>query len=103
MVLLLGTLPGTTRGIEDDEWTLAAEAGFVPVDAGVKPSARRQLTVPGATLSFVGLHKHGVGLQVPSPVNFSGNILPALPSTALFALTPGPVPATDPPAVVIKP
>ena len=103
MVLLLGTLPGTTRGVEDDTWTLAAEAGFVPVDAGVKPSARRTLTVPGGTLSFVGLHKHGVGLQVPSPLNFSGNVLPALPSTALFALAPGPVPATDSPVVVIKP
>jgi hypothetical protein len=102
MVLLLGTLPGTTRGVEDDTWSLADEGAFVAVDA-TKPSARRTIIVPGGTLSFVGLHKHGVGLQVPNPVNFSGNILPSLPASQLFALIPGPIPATDDPAVVIKP
>jgi len=103
MVLLLGTVPATTRGPEDDTWPVTQESGFVPVDGGVQPSARRTLIVPGGTLSFVGLHKHGVGLQVPNPVAFGGNLLPALPASQLFALTPGPVPATDDPEIVIKP
>ena len=102
MVLLLGTVPGTTRGVEDDSWPLADEGAFVDVDA-VKPRVGRTIIVPGGTLSFVGLHKHGVGLQVPNPVNFSGNVLPSLPAAQLFALTPGGIPATDDPAVVIKP
>ena len=63
ITLLLSTLPGTARGPEDDVWPLALETTFTgPLAAGVRPSARRTLTVPmpmpvgPVTLSFVGLH-----------------------------------------------
>lgn len=106
LVLLIGTIPGTTRGPEDDTWPLADEATFVgPPDAGVRPSARRTLSVPLGTLAFVGLHKHGVGLRVPNPVSVGGNLIPAppLPAAQIFALVPGAVPATDNPAFEILP
>jgi hypothetical protein len=106
MVLLAGTIPGTTRGPEDDAWPLTEEAKFVgPPDAGARPSARRTLNVPLGTLSFVGLHKHGVGLHVPNPVSVGGNLIPAppFPAAQIFALVPGAVPATDNPEFKILP
>ena len=108
--LLLSTLPGTARGPENDEWPLADEGKFTgPPAAGLRPSARRTLTVPmplpagAVTLSFVGLHKRGLGVLVPNPVNFKGNILPATAAAAIFAVTPGATPASDPPRVTVLP
>ena len=108
ITLLLGTLPGTTRGPEDDLWPLADESNFTgPLAAGLRPSARRTLTVPmpvgPVTLSFVGLHKRGLGVLVPNPVSFKGNILPATPAAAIFAVTPGATPVSDPPRVTVLP
>lgn len=105
MALLLGTIPGVTRGPEDDTLPLVDEANFVTVDAGVRPAARRTLTMPGGTLSLVGLHRHGVGLAVPNPLSVGGNLIPAppIPATQLFAIVPGAVPATDAPKFEILP
>lgn len=105
MVLLLGTIPGTTRGGPDDTFALDDEKAFVGVDPGVRPSALRTLTVPGGTISLVGLHKHGLGLKVPNPIAFGGNLIPAppLPAAHIFAVTPGAVPASDDPGFKILP
>ena len=104
MALLLGTIPGTTRGPAEDELPIAEEQAFVPV-SGARPSARRTLTVPGGTLAFVGLHRHGVGLVVRNPLNVGGNLIPAppVPTAQIFALTPGANPATDDPNFEILP
>jgi hypothetical protein len=103
ITLLLGTVAGA-RGPDDDEWPLLDEKDFVTVDPGVKPSARRTLTVPGSTLSFVGLHRHGLGLHATNPVQFGGNLIPAsLPASKVIAIVPGPVPATDSPEVKLLP
>lgn len=105
MVLLLKQAAGTP-GPEDDTFPLADEATFVgPPDPGVRPSARRTLTLPLGTIAFVGLHKHGVGLRVPNPISVGGNLIPAppLPAAQIFALVPGPVPATDNPSFKILP
>lgn len=101
MALLLGTV--AQRGPAEDALPLAEEATFVPVDAGVRPSARRTVTLPGGTIAFVGLHKHGVGLIAPNPVSVGGNLLPTLPPNAVFAVTPGAVPATSDPTVDVLP
>jgi hypothetical protein len=111
LVLLLGTIPasGVARGPEGDTFPLSggqySEDQFVTVDAGVKPSARRTLNVPGlpggvTTLEFVGLHRHGLGLLVRNPVSLSGGFgaleVPQLPDSQIFALTPRPDSARDP-------
>lgn len=103
MALLLGTIPGMTRGPEDDTFPLLDEAAFVGVDGGARPAARRTLTTPGGTIAFVGLHKFGVGLIATNPVSTSGNIVPPLPASKIFAIVPGPVPATDTPAFKVLP
>ena len=104
MTLLLSTLPGTVRGPADDELPQADEAKFTgPLAAGLRPSARRTLAVQGQTISFVGLHKRGLGLLVTNPVNFAGNLLPKSPDAAVFAITPGAAPASDPPGVRVLP
>lgn len=104
LALLLGTVPGAARGPADDELPLAEEVTFVQVDAGVRKSARRTVTLPpGVTIAFVGLHKHGVGLVAPNPVSVGGNLIPPLPPNAVFAVTPGANPATSDPAVDILP
>jgi hypothetical protein len=102
LVLLMGLLPGTTKGPEDDLFAIADEQGFVPVTPGVKQSARRTLTSPAAagsiTVSFVGLHRHGFGLLAPNPLNANLNFgpwgLPKIPPDFIFALTP-----PDPPGI----
>ena len=102
MVLLLGSIPGTTRGVVDDTMTLAEEESLIGrPDDNVRASARRTLTKEGITLSFVGLHRHGMGLKVPSPVSFGGPMLPQLPVDGLLCVVPGAVPATDAPGVEI--
>lgn len=104
ITLLLGTLPGTVRGPEDDEWPLATEATFNPgLAAGLRPSARRTLAVGPVTLSFVGLHRRGLGILVPNPVSMQGNLLPPSPVAKIFAVTPGATPASDPPGVAVLP
>jgi hypothetical protein len=104
MTLLLGTI--AKRGPENGVLALSEEAKFVgPLDADIKESALRTLTTPTGTLSFVGLHKHGLGLMVPNPVKVGGNIIPAPPLAAvqIFALTPGNIPESDPPGFRILP
>jgi hypothetical protein len=120
MVLLLGTLraafPGISIGPDDDTFPLSEESPFVKRNLtaeGLKPSARHSISnvpsVAGGTtaLSFVGLHKHGLGLQVPNPVNLTGKFgsleLPKLPPSELFAFTPGNIPETDPPSFKVLP
>ena len=105
MTLLLGTIPGTTRGREDDEFPIVEERLFVPDMDATVPSARRTLDVPLGTLSLVGLHKRGIGLAVPNPLQIGGNLIPAppIPAVQIFALTPGAVPATDDPRFEILP
>lgn len=104
MTLLLGTIPGTTRGPQDDEFPIVDERLFVPDMDATGPSARRTLSVPGGTLSFVGLHKRGIGLEVPIPLQVGGQIpVPPFPAVQIFALTPGALPATDDPRFEILP
>jgi len=105
MALLLGTIPGVTKDPnDDDKLPLAEEQQYVGVDAGVRQASRRKITFPpGITVSFVGLHKHGVGLKAQNPVAVQGNVIPKLPASQIFAITPGAVPASDPPGFVVLP
>lgn len=106
MALLLGTIPGMGPvGPPDDELPIAEESGFTQVDAGVRPSARRTIAAPLGTLAFVGLHKRGVGLRVPNPLQVGGNLIPApdVPAVQIFAITPGANPKTSDPNFEILP
>lgn len=105
MALLLGAIPGVSKDPnDDDKLPLADEQKYVAVDGGLRQASRRKITFPpGVTVSFVGLHKHGVGLEVQNPVNFQGNLIPPLPASQIFAITPGAVPASDPPGFVVLP
>jgi hypothetical protein len=104
MALLAGLIPSATRGPEEDEFPLDQETIYVHRDlAGLKPSAMRTLSGLGMTLSFVGLHRTGVGIFAQNPVNLSGGVgalnLPQLPAGQIFALTPGADRLKDPPVV----
>jgi hypothetical protein len=103
MALLLGTIPGMSRGDPEDLFPLADEAAFVGPPGAVTDSARRTLSIDGITLSFVGLHRHGVGLLVPNPVNVSGNLIPSPGGDRIFAIKPGVPPATGDPQFVVLP
>jgi hypothetical protein len=100
-MVLLGDLiqPGDQAGLEDDTYPLTEEDDFVSVTPGVAPSARRKLTTPAGVVSFVGLHRHGIGVFVPNPVTLSGGVGSlnvGLPSGVILALTPDGSPEADP-------
>jgi hypothetical protein len=103
MVLLAGLIPPATRGPEEDEFPIDQETIYVGRDlAGLKPSAQRTLSAVGMTLSFVALHRTGVGVLAKNPVNLSaqiGSLNPKLPPGLIFALTPGADRLKDPPVV----
>jgi hypothetical protein len=111
MALLLGLIPGINKGPEDAVFPFSEETKFVgplPLpDPNFKESALRDLITPTGTISFVGLHRHGIGLKVPNPVNISGGLgsieIPKLPSSEIFALTPGNIPESDPPIFKVIP
>jgi hypothetical protein len=100
-------------GPDDDTFPPASEAPFVgrtAAELAALPvaSARRTATVPSPgvgpiTLSVVGLHRDGLGLLVPNPVNLSGGVgalkLPALPPGQILAISAGSPPATGDPRV----
>ena len=111
--LLLGLLAdaGLVLGPEVDVFPAANEAPFVgrgagELDALLIPSARRTLDVPAPgggrqTLSLVGLHRDGLGVMVPNPVNLNGGVgafsFPLLPPKAILALSAGaPAESADP-------
>lgn len=111
--LLLGLLAdaGLVLGPEVDTFPAADESPFVgrgAAELGALPvqSARRTLEVPGpgggkTTLSLVGLHRDGLGLMLPNPVNLSGGVgalnLPALGPGVILTLSAGdPAPTADP-------
>jgi hypothetical protein len=100
MVMLADLIPpGNRAGPEDDVFPLADEGNFVDVTGLTTPSARRTLTVPGGAVSFVGLHRHGIGLFVPNPVSLSGGVGSlniALPLGVILALTPRSATDDDP-------
>jgi hypothetical protein len=109
MVLLTGLIPPATRGPEEDVFPLADEALYVGRDdlGGLKPSARRTLSAIASaiamTLSFVALHRTGVGILVENPFDLKGGIgalkLPQLQPGQIFALAPGADRLKDPPVV----
>ena len=117
--LLLGLLAdaGLVLGPEVDSFPPVDEAAFVGRSAAELaalrlPSARRTLEVPApgggkVTVSLVGLHREGLGLMVPNPVNLSGGVgslnLPALPPGLILALSAGAPPPTADPRVRVLP
>lgn len=102
---LLGTIPGTAVGPEDAVFPLAAEARFFDITPGLTVmSAMRELTVPGPLgnkVAFVGLHKYGLGLYVPTPASFDigamGMNVPKLRNAYIVQIDPGATPSTDRP------
>jgi len=104
MVLLTDLIqPGNQAGPDDDTFPLAAEGAFVNVAGLATASARHTLSTPAGVVSFVGLHRHGVGLLVPNPVSLSGGVGSMtidLPSNVILALTPK-SPADDDPRVAV--
>ena len=104
MVLLMGTLPGTTRGVEDDTWPLADETGFVgPLEAGVKPSARRTITVPGGRCRSSVCTSMVSGFRCRIRSHFRGMRFPPCLRPSCSRSPPGRIPVTDDPEFVIKP
>ena len=108
---LLGDLvqAGEQIGPKDDTFPLADENDFVNVAGGVAPSARRTLTVNTPLgpqlLSFVGLHRHGVGVLVQNPIQATGGVGSMtldIPRDAIFALTPDGSPDADPKVAVFN-
>ncbi len=102
--LLLKTIP-SVQLITPDEFPLADEKKFVTVTPGVRPAARQTISAGGVNLSFVGLHKHGIGLVLKNPVHIGTNIIPTptLPEASIFAIVPGPNPVTSNPEFAVLP
>lgn len=113
MALLVGLLPGATRGPDDSFLPTTTEALWtrVPVAPGALPSASHTVTIPTGggttTLTFTGLHHLGFGVGLPNPIDVKIGVdslkIPTPPGNFVFAITPGVVPATDPPGVRIFP
>jgi hypothetical protein len=106
--LLGGLIVGSGNiGPEGATYALTDEAKFVSVAAGVEASARRTLAITGVPdpVSFVGLHRHGAGVFVPSPIQASGGVGSLkidLPSGVILALTPDGSPSADPRVTVFE-
>lgn len=115
LALLLGLLgdAGLVLGPEIDNFPPAGEAPFVgrsvaELTALSVPSARRTLRIPGSiTLSLVGLHRDGLGLMAPNPINLTGGVgamhLPDLGPGKVLALSAGQPAATADPRVRLLP
>ncbi|GAC1313112.1 MAG: hypothetical protein NVS2B3_15900 [Vulcanimicrobiaceae bacterium] len=109
LALLVGLLPGVTRGPSDDVLPAADEQRLtgIAVAPGAPPSVRHTVMVPAGagttTLTFTGLHHLGFGLALDNPIALSGGAgtlsVPKPPAAFAVALTPGATPATDPPGV----